>query len=474
MSGNKRDGRNGLLAKLAFGLTLLLAGQQAFAAPTAANAILQNTVTVNFDNSAGLAQPAVSASVSITVLLKPATPTLTKTGSSPTNLNTVVETQTFTIDYTITSNANGPDTYALSYALGTESSIQAGSPTTVNAGSPSSVTLGATTVVENYTSMAAGLGTGGEGDCVTPDTGYCTIKVANDNSNTDGIVNGLAAGDAVELGTSGTVCTIKTGGITDNGGAVTDVTVAGGYSTIVLQNCSAADASISVGDGMYGQQSITVSLTAGKIDQTSGATSSTGTVTTTAQGASPSAAATDAQGYTIILPHIAVSKLVRDITNPIVGDTTTNPGNDANGNPIRSVLTVNDGSGSATFYKTGVKAKPGDVLEYAVIVENVGSTDATNVTLQDNLTAFTTYQASSLIDIEAGTLSCTTNAWTCSATVTTGPTTLTDVAGDDAGTYNAGPPPSVSINPGTGATASTGGTVSTGNVSIVFYKVKVD
>ncbi|MCI0505626.1 MAG: hypothetical protein L0Z73_05895, partial [Gammaproteobacteria bacterium] len=78
-------------------------------ATTAANTVITNQATVNYDDSNGNAQVAINASVDVTVNLVEAAPLL----SAPTDQTTFSGTA-IDYTYTITTNANGPDVYNLS------------------------------------------------------------------------------------------------------------------------------------------------------------------------------------------------------------------------------------------------------------------------------------------------------------------------------------------------------------------------
>src|SRR5438067_12182349 len=97
----------GLAAVALIGAALSFA--PAALASTAANTSITNTATVNYNDAGGVAQTAVTATVSVTVTLVPSAVTL----SSPAH-QTIAQGTSDTLTYTITSTANGPEHYNLS------------------------------------------------------------------------------------------------------------------------------------------------------------------------------------------------------------------------------------------------------------------------------------------------------------------------------------------------------------------------
>jgi hypothetical protein len=149
-------------------LTLCAMGQSALAAGTAANTQLQNTVTVAYDNLASVAQTPATATAVITINLIQAAPTLTLNSTDPADTSAnISEGQDVTINYQVTSNANGPDNYEIDFTevlttLGA-STIAGGLPETVALNALGATTVGAAQTFDNSGSAA--------GDCVFPGTG---------------------------------------------------------------------------------------------------------------------------------------------------------------------------------------------------------------------------------------------------------------------------------------------------------------
>lgn len=312
-------------------------------ASTAANNIIRNTVTVDYDNAAGTAQTAITASVDITVNLVESAPVL----SAPSNITTDPASNAV-YTYILTSTANGPDTYNLSAAVTTETDISGTTVTT----SVAALDLGATTVAA----------------VITLNGGLTTITVPSDGAN-DASVNGLVAGDTVVIG--GTAYAVDS--VDDTNGGLP------GTSTITINSNGDTTTSLSVGDIIGEQGTFDVTVTPGAPS----ANPATIEVTTTAtDGNNPSTHDTTTSVAAISL---TVTKFVANITNPVVGGGTT--------------LTVDSGggAGSITYYTSGVTGNPGDTLEYVIQVVNAAaSSTATDVRISDPVPAFTTYTAGSI------------------------------------------------------------------------------
>lgn len=153
--------------------TLSVASQAV--ATTAADTTIRNSVTVNYADTAGNAQTALTAIVDVTVNLVRANPVL----NAPANQSTDSATNAV-YAYTITTAANGLTSYALSTPLSQSAGI---SGSTAGA-SVATVTLGATTVASSVTIAAAGT---------------TVINVPRDNT-ADATINGLQVGDTVVIG----------------------------------------------------------------------------------------------------------------------------------------------------------------------------------------------------------------------------------------------------------------------------------
>ncbi|MEM1034615.1 MAG: isopeptide-forming domain-containing fimbrial protein [Myxococcota bacterium] len=105
----------------------------------------------------------------------------------------------------------------------------------------------------------------------------------------------------------------------------------------------------------------------------------------------------------------------------------------------------------------GATLQPGDTLEYTIDVVNQGTDTAVDVVLTDPIPAGTTYVPGSL-EILSG---------------DPGPGVLTDVAGDDAGEFDAGNN-EIIVRLGTGADSMNGGDMAIGDMTSLTFSVTVD
>src|SRR5438105_14783253 len=205
------------------GAAVLLVPAVAYAS-TAANTQISNTATVNYQDAGGVAQGPITASVTVTVTLVPAAATL----SSPPN-QTIAQATSATLTYTITGNANGPDTYNLS-SVATPTNA-----TGVSVTLPANATLGGTTLAANAVA------------------GNTTITVPYDGVG-GATVNGIGAGSVIVIG--GNAYTVAAGGVSKNAPANT--------ATITLTAAisgATANAGAIVGD----QETCTATVPPGKV-----------------------------------------------------------------------------------------------------------------------------------------------------------------------------------------------------------------
>jgi hypothetical protein len=327
-----------------------LAGAGQAWANTAAEATIRNTVTVNYADAAGTAQTAITAQVDVLVNLVRSSPLL----SAPVDQTTDSATNAV-YSYTITTTANG----VASYNLGVSSLAQsAGISASTASTNVASVTLGATTVANSVIIAAAGT---------------TSVTVPRDNT-ADGSINGLIVGDWVVIG--GALFQISAVGADTNGVGTTTITVNGNGTAL---NAAA-------GTLIAERQSFTMTVDPGPV---TGTGDQTVTVDTTATDAvNNTYTATDQTITTVRNVNLTVQKLVRNVTNPVVGGGTT--------------ATV----GGNTYYGTGVTGNPGDTLQYLIVVTNaVGAANATSVRISDPIPPFTTYTPGSMYVENGGTLS---------------------------------------------------------------------
>src|SRR5690554_1489747 len=380
-------------------------------ASTAANTSITNTVTVNYTDANSVAQTPVTAGVSITVNLVASAPTLTSPAAIATSENTPVN-----LVYTITSTANGPDTYNFG-------------STDTRADMDADATFTTPTILLGATTLAAAANNGDN---------FIVVPYDNDAGN-NASVNGITAGDAIVIGGAAYVV-----GTVDKATTLTNNTVQIPLTTAI------AGGSVVIGSIVGEQATVTVVATT---DSISGVlTSGTHTVSSTATSAANggiSTTQTTATVITVSRPLLTVTKYVRNVTNA-----TFNTG----------AADINDGTNG--FYLSGVSGNPGDIMEYLVVIDNTatGASEASSVVVSDPIPQFTTLDGTSVaLDTGAGTLSI------IGSTVDTGAAeydassrTLYVYAGAGGDATPAG------------AAIGTGGTLPGGEISRVRFSVTID
>jgi uncharacterized repeat protein (TIGR01451 family) len=273
---------------------------------TAANTVISNTVTVNFNNASGTAQAPVTASATITVALVRANPTLNMPGDQAIDPNA-----TAVYNYTITANSNGPDNYTLAV------------PTVVNSADFTSLSTGvlSTTTITNLGStIAAAAAAAGATAITVPSDGVADVIPS---------VNGIVAGDRVLIGA--TVYTVSS--VTDN---------ASGTSTINLGAGLAA--AVALGDSIYEQQTFTLTVTPGTVGATT--TDQTITTTVTAQYNGSGSTVSDITVTTVRVPNLTVAKAVS--TDGATGGVYALTASSTPGSIVTYRITVtNSGAGAA-------------------------------------------------------------------------------------------------------------------------------
>jgi len=453
----------GRLAKAGVAILFMMVGAQAMAANAgaAATTTLENIASATY-TSAASATPitATSNAVVITINLVPAFPTVAFASSTPTDLLNLVEGQTATLTYTLTSNANGPDDYTV--IVGETSVINI---TGTVATAAAAITLGGSTVAVDSTIDAG---------CLTVASSNCVITLPNDASAGTGGVNGLDLGETVVF-EGGQVCTIAPSGtLTDTGGLTS---LGGTLSSIEVTGCSGAAGTIVAGTSVYEQATQTVAVL---IDVTSPGAPGTATLQVTAivdgSPAITSAALTDlpVQAYVI---DLTISKFVRNVT-----ESGLNP---ACGLTALSCLNV-DG---VLYHASGVTANPTNILEYAILASNNGG-PVTEIILTDDLTAFSSFNgatgtskilvettaannSSGLCAAVGGTTDGTQGTCILSAGTPIDATIATAVAGDTI-TVSAGDNGSNGATNSGVVTGQAGGELAVGKVSVVLFQVTVD
>lgn len=387
---------------------------QAVFASTAANTTITNIVTVSFDDAADQAQTPVQASVSILVNLVAAAPTL----SSPADIDPTTENTANNLVYTITSNANGPDTYNFS-SVDTRTNMNADAGFTTPG-----ITLGGTTLAIDAVA--------GNGFITVPYDG------ASDND-----VNGITDGNTIEIG--GAIYTV---GTIDEAGTLSNNTVQIPLTTNI------AGATVSAGSIVGEQASVTVVATTNFITSGTSGTHSIVSTATSADDILVSTAQATATVITVRRPVLTITKFVRNITDPAL----TGAGPET--------------IGADTWYASGVSGKPGDVMEYLIVVDNTtaGADTAKNIVISDPIPQFTAFVGGSVLLDDDGTAVNLAGFATLNETVDSGDAAELDttengtiriyagVGGDDSGV---------------GATVGTGGDLNAGEISRAVFQVTI-
>lgn len=371
-------------------------------ATVAANTQIINNASLTF-NDGSATRTVYATPVIVTVLLVPGTPGGSGVNPSPVQY-TGTDTQ-ITNTFTIVAGGNGPDNYTLTPVI-TGQTNAAGASATVSAPS-SPVILGATITLAGST------------------TGVINVPF---DGTADGRVNEIAVDDVVVINNDGIVRAVTAVVDSASGSSITVNPVLG----------SAPPAGVVVAEA----KTVTVTVKSGTIT----ATGSNIVITKTLEAAS-------------------VTDPTKKITIGPITDT-FNSGAATLTKYVRNVTTAS-GSGtshsynSATYYLSGVTAKPGDVLEYLLIATNSGTGSVSSAVVTDAIptsyVVFRTGVYSGSSDVtyvnEAGT-----------------PSYLT-ANGSGAASYSS---PTLTVYVGTGATSSAGGTISAGNSVFVLYQVTVN
>lgn len=340
------------LATALLALGTLAAGNQALAT-TAANTTIRNTVTVNYADAAGTNQAALTAQVDVLVSLVRSAPLL----SAPADQTTGGANVTY--NYTITTTANGPATYNLAATVVAEVGGISGSTAT---SFPGSVMLAATTVAASTTIAGGGATT--------------TITVPQD-AVANGNVNGFNGGETVVIG--GQVLTVT---------AIGSDTAGAGLTTIDVSNAGAA---LAVTPGMLiaERQTFTVTVDPGTFIATTDQT--VDVAATATDSTTPALVATDTTRTTVAAVGLSVFKYVRNVS------TTGSDATEGNAAGTGSVAHC-----GITAYSGGVTGKPGNILEYLIVVsKSASANNATSVQVSDTIPPFTALVASSMeIDLD--------------------------------------------------------------------------
>jgi hypothetical protein len=402
---------------------------------TAANTQIYNNAILTYNG--GLT---ANASVTVSVALVPAKPTLVL-GNNGTPGYTGVNTPTLTDTLTMTSNANGPATYTVTTLLGSgadvSTNILGGAAVQPSLNAPFSVDLGAsvTTATASHSSSTTTL--------VIPEPDAAHIAPGP-------IVNGLGVGDKIQFTFNpGTGVTTFTRNITAIAVDSVDHTVTLTFSGLALAAAPPA------GMPVFEQQDInSVVVGPGTVD----VAGTNIVVKVYAQVTTPGVTATDSNigtnTWTTPLPSVNFVKYVRNATPLSSGNpTAASAGATLACYNARRNFTVN-GSSKEYFPCNYVTAVPGDFLEYVIVAENSSATsDLTATAISDaipfNYVSFITpYTGGKEVyysDTAGGANYLTANATTGQARFNVWPLT--------------GPSVTLTVNVGVGATALATGTI---------------
>jgi hypothetical protein len=257
----------GAAAALLFALGAALAPAAALAS-TAANTTISNTATVNYNDAGGNAQTPVTATATVTITLVPSAVVL----SSPAN-QSIGQGTSATLVYTVSSTANGPDTYNLS-STATPTNVSAVTPTV-----PANVTLGGSTLA------------------VAAAAGNTSVTLPYDGNASNASVNGFVVGSTMLIGGNGYV--IST--ITKNAGANT---------TVVGIGSAITGATVAVGSVVGETKTFNVVVPSGNVTTGTSGTQSVSTTATGATAPNPATTQTTATVITVNRPLLGVVKTV--------------------------------------------------------------------------------------------------------------------------------------------------------------------
>ncbi|HJV35336.1 hypothetical protein [Geomonas sp.] len=428
-------------------------------AGTSGNAIVRNTITVNYNDALGVAQPQVAASIDLVVNTVSAPPTVSFLPGSGSTDGTG-STATYTVR--VTTNSNGPRLVALSVQDFTASTnMQSKSPTDPS-GLAASVFLGATMVdPSDSNGTIASWQNGATLTFKVPnDGGAPTDAAETGGAFNDGVVNGLKAGDTVYLFTDRYYGPFQVGTVSDPApGSGSTVTAA----SIQLTNISGA--TLTNLATAYAQivefKDLSLTVTQGTVADATAASNWTTTVTATMAGP----VATSADVLTAShMGRISVAKLVRNVTTSAAGS-----------GPY--TFTINGGTN--LYYTGGVTGKPGEVLEYLVVASDIGTGDAQGVYVTDTLPRYTSLMTGASYGTGGtGTVFARALFNGLETSMSTGKSGLANVA---YGAVSTGSPPQLQFWLGTGCSGSSGGTLNssfeglrtTTNAYLV-YQVKIN
>jgi hypothetical protein len=403
-----------LLSQLAVIAILLCISAPAWA-NLAANTQILNSATLSYWD--GTQTKTMSSSVTVTVSLVCAAPTLTVGPPQTTSYNGPATT--LTDSFIITATSNGPDTYNLSAAV--SASTNTGLPGTL----PTAVPVAAT-VYLGATVTTAGVG--------SPDTTHIVVPF---DGTDDSIVNGIALNATVVIsGQEKTVTAI-------NEYPINLPTVPLAYAVITLNSALSGvpSAGVVVGE----RKTVYTTVTAGTITVSGTDVTVSDTMTATSCSGSGAAITSGAVLNTYTSGIGSLTKKVRNVT------TASGSGN----------VTIYGGN---NYYPSNVTAKPGDVLEYILISSTTSAGSVSAAVVTDAIpTSYVTFKTG----VYPGSRDITyVNESSVASYLTAAPA-------DDAGVYSA---PNLTVNVGTtpGIPPAAGGTIPVSSNVYVLYQVTVN
>jgi uncharacterized repeat protein (TIGR01451 family) len=435
------------LALAALCVTALPFSAQAALQGGAGNTIIRNHVSVAYSDAKGVAQTPVTADVQITVNTVPATPTVLSFNPSPGSTDGTGATQAYAV--IIRNNSNGPATISLAASDGSFNNVGAGAAPAL----PANITLGSTIIDPSD---------GNSGAKTIANTGTISFAVPNDGLSGAGVINGIANGDMVYLYSGSTYYgPFTAGSISDPApGAITVNPATPGQITLTNNTgASIGPFTPAAGWEILSAKQVTVTVTQGTItDPTSaalwvttvsatmaGAAAGTGTVTTNAHGG-----------------RLAVQKYVRNVTSGVVGGTS---------------LAAPAGLPAATYYQTGVNGKPGDTMEYMLVITGAGTGASSVVTATDPVPTYTTLVSSSGA---YGANNSGGATGTFAEALRSGVLQSFTIPGSGIGTVGYGKSAGTAYGStmtfylGNGSTSAAGGTINAGETDYVIYQVTIN
>lgn len=384
-------------------------------AATAANTRIVNTATVTYNSGR-----TVSASVTVTVALVPATPNISissdlaaySSPNSPAISNAI----------TITATANGPAEYTVTPSITATSNVSGANPASVNIDNnpQAAITVGAT-----VTSGVSG-------------QTFVTVP-AGSSSGDNSPVNGIGSGATIVFSVNGnTYARIVTSTSHD--------VASGTYRINWLEAIPAVD--VPTGGTLVAEQkSIIATVLPGAV-QTVGRpiTVTVQAIVSTSGTADALAVAAQANTWTTKISGTSLGQFVRNVTA-------------ASGSGAPYIYN------SVNYYVSGVTAKPGDVLEYLLVSTNNDSNAVTESAVTDILPAgFTSFKYGAYGPGRDVTYVSDSNSVAYFTTTADGDQASFDAASGE-----------LKVFLGSGATGSAGGSIPGNNKSVfVLYQVTVN